>query len=477
MAKMFDLGWSDMAWRDGQEVVTNAGQIMVMRVQDSGVAIQEKDVADSRWSLRWMLFHHAREILRPYNVLRSEYRDWPKSYAPKLVFKLDSLEGDALRYPLGPLTFIAKEHKGRAVLGRDFSPVGAVDREPIFRVITCHQNLLKEVEVWRDSRNNGRALFHQVVKCGDFWRCPVCSHRITMGRRAEIGDIYNQVAGPGKGAAYLVTFTVPHTREDRLEDLLRQMLYARDRLADGAWGKRLTRPAGKTAKTQDRLGDLYIGRMRTLEITWSSSNGWHPHLHEMWVFEQEIPEARKGLFEKLPEAWADACEDWWLRRPGMNGVDMRRIFGNAEYLAKFGGEKRSWGAEYELAAGHGKTKSVGPWTLLENSMYGDMTSRAAFIEYAHALRAVSPSSVHVGGRLAYAIKQLGLTATDDEGLASRLGSDAELVATISSQEFRVIARHRAFDTFLRLVESAGSEVALDWVSRLTEQNPTDRLFT
>jgi hypothetical protein len=471
---VIDLGWSDLAWRDGQELVSDNGQVSVLKVLDGGVSVSDVDVSDSRYSMRWMLFHHVRDVLRGFREIRPEFVDWPVSYSSPFKYLVGhSLERSIRR---GPVYLERSVNKSKPVLGRDFSPIGKIDAEPSFRVMTCHQSLGSDVEVWRDCRSNGRAIFHQIVKCGDFWRCPVCSHRITMGRRQEIQDIYNQVAGPGKGVAYLVTFTVPHSREDRLEDLLRQMLYARDRLGEGAWGKRLTRPAGKTAKTQDRLGDLYVGRMRTLEVTWSSSNGWHPHLHEMWVFESEIPAHRLGLFSSLSDAWADACEDWWLRRPGSNGVDVRRIYGNAEYLAKFGGEKRSWGAEYELAAGHGKTRTVGPWSLLENSLYGDLVSRAAFVEYAHALKSVSPSSVHVGGRLAYAIKQLGLTASDDSDLASRLGSDAELIATISPAEFRAISRHQSFERFLRLVESGGVEVAQKWLASIVGQETSDRLF-
>lgn len=473
---MLDLGWSDLAWRDGQQVVTDGGSLQVLRITDAGPMLSDVDVADSRFSLRWMLFHHVREVLRPFWEWRAEYMDWPSAYAPRWVYELSEGIPPTISFPKGPVQLDRKARRSAAVQGRDFSPVGAVDREPMFRVQSCHGSLGGDVEVWRDGGKKGRALFHNVVKCADFWRCPVCSHRITMGRRREIADIYNQVAGRGGGVAYLVTFTVPHQRTDRLEDLLRQMLYARDRLADGAWGKSLTRPAGKTAKTAYRLGDLFVGRMRTLEITWSSVNGWHPHLHEMWVFEQEIPSDRRGLLERLPEAWADCCEDWWLRRPGATGVDVRRMYSNADYLAKFGGEKRSWGPEYELAAGHGKARTVGPWTLLENSMYGDEVARQAFIEYAFALKAVSPSSVHVGGRLAYAIKQLGLTASDDAQLAARLGSDAELLATLSRSEFRLIVQNRGFDLFLRLVESAGHEAALQWVRGLEARNPNDRLF-
>jgi hypothetical protein len=129
-----------------------------------------------------------------------------------------------------------------------------------------------------------------------------------------------------------------------------------------------------------------------------------------------------------------------------------------------------------LAAGHGKTKTVGPWTLLENSMYGDLESRRAFVEYAHALKAVSPSSIHIGGRLSYAIKQLGLTASGDTELSSRLGSDAELLATLTKQEFKLISNNFGFDTVLRLIENSGIDAARSWISGLSGHSQTQRLF-
>lgn len=473
---MLDTSWAHFAFRDGEQIIGDTGQIKVVKLTDSGLTFANIDESDSRFSLRWMLWHHARDILRQYWEWRPEFVDWPKKYAPKTKLILSDDVPDTLSWPRGPVSHRQKLNVSLPVLGRDYHPCGLQDREPVFRVLGCHQHLGGDVEVWRDAKKSGRALYHQVVKCGDFWRCPVCSHRITMGRRAEIANIYNQVAGRGQGAAYLVTFTIPHQKTDLLEDLLRQMLYARDRLGDGAWGKSLTRPAGKTAKTAYRLGDLYVGRMRTLEITYSSANGWHPHLHEMWVFSGEIPASRLSLFASLPDAWGDACQDWWLNRPGARGVDMRRMYGNAEYMAKFGAEKRTWGAEYELAAGHGKTRTVGPWSLLESSMYGDLSSRAAFVEYAHALKSVSPSSIHIGGRLAYAIKQLGLTASDDAELSSGLGSDAELLATLTKSEFKLIAQNSAYDFVLRLIESSGIQSAREWITKLENQNKNHRLF-
>ena len=61
---MFEF--SDLAWRDGQEVVTEAGELKVLRITNSGPLLSDFDIADSRISLRWMLFHHVREILSQF---------------------------------------------------------------------------------------------------------------------------------------------------------------------------------------------------------------------------------------------------------------------------------------------------------------------------------------------------------------------------------------------------------------------------
>jgi hypothetical protein len=248
---MLESSWSDFALRDGEQIVSDGGEIRVVRIgQSGGLSIANLDEADVRFSFRRMLWHHAREVLSQFWEWRPEFFAWNEKFAPQSKLVLADEVPATLSFPRGPVSFAQKQFSGPAVAGKDFHPCGAEDREPVFRVMTCHHNLSAgDVEVWRDSKKQGHSLFHKVVKCGDFWRCPICSHRITMGRRAEIAQIYNQVAGRGAGVAYLVTFTIPHQKTDLLEDLLRQMLYARDRLSDGAWGKSLTRPAGKTAKT------------------------------------------------------------------------------------------------------------------------------------------------------------------------------------------------------------------------------------
>lgn len=283
-----------------------------------------------------------------------------------------------------------------------------------------------------------------------------------MGRREELKQAFESLVVRG-GMGYLITLTVPHSRSDFLEDLLRQMLYARDRLNNSGWAKRVERKPGK--RSADRLGDKYVGRIRTLEVTFSVEAGWHPHLHELWVFNAPLSQVELSVFDGLPSAWADACEDWWLRRPSvLHGVDIRPIFNNAEYLSKFSLNERRWGLEKELASSGQKSKSHSPWALLELSMYGDRLARSKFLEYAQAMHSVQPSSIHVSGNLNYAIKQLGLTLRDDDTLSKIIESEAELLMEISVEDYRIISSKNLFTTVLRLAETGGPEAVRNFIN-------------
>lgn len=464
------LGWGGIPL-SGDRVIGEDGSVGVVKIDKLGnLTIVDPDVGLSRWALRWMLWRYARDLLRPYSRIVPEYRDWSDKYAPASRWDVEFRSGLAVvpGSVYRPLRLVPGK-PGAAVLGRDFDPIGRQDREPVFRVVKCHNGAGEAPEIWRGSGDAGqrRALFHKVQKCGEFWVCPVCSHRITMGRREELSSAFEHTVSRRGGVAYLVTLTVPHSRSDLLEDLLRQMLYARDRLANSTtFGKALKRAPGK--RTPGRLGHKYVGRIRSLEIKWSVDHGWHPHLHEAWIFAEPLTAAELSVFDALPDAWADCCEDWWLRRPGRNGSDVRQIFSNAEYLAKFEqSSERTWGAQYELAAGQGKS-GYGPWALLESAMYGDGLARSKFLEYAHAMRAVSPSSIHVGGKLNSVLRIAGQTLRGDDDLATRIESDAELITTLTKAQYRWITETGSFSTVLQLAE-AGADVLQDFLSQYVQE--------
>lgn len=450
-----NLGWG-AALRSGQRVVSEDGECRVIQFAGDAMALVEEDEAFDRHQLRWMLWHHARDLLRSYSELRAEYLDWP---GPAMVGTAQITRGESAKR--GGALKIVFPQSAKTLCRRDYHPLGKVDREPIYRVVKCHQSMGKPVEVWRKSGK--RALYHLVNKCGSYWQCPVCSHRIVMGRREELKQAFEALTGRG-GMGYLVTLTVPHSPANRLEDLLRQVLYAREHLNHSAWAKRVDRRPGK--RSPDRLGHKYLGRIRALEVTWSLTGGWHPHIHELWVFASMLDDIELRVFADLPSAWGDCCEAWWLDRPSEErGVDVRPIVSNADYLAKFGVNERRWGLEKELASSGHKSTSHGPWTLLELSMYGDDIARGKYIEYVRAMHAIQPSAIHVSQNLNYAIKQLGLTLRDDDTLSKVIESEAELLMELSVDDYRFIAANGLYSTILRLAETGGPDVVRDFINR------------
>lgn len=449
-----NLGWG-AALRSGQRVVSEDGECRVIQFAGDSMSLVSEDESWERHQLRWMLWHHVRDLLRPYSEFRAEFFDWP---GPAVVGTAQILQAESSKRR-GSLRIVLPK-KAKSLSRRDYHPSGKVDREPLFRVVKCHQLMGKPVEVWR--RTGKRALYHLVNKCGSYTQCPICSHRIVMGRREELKQAFEALTGRG-GMGYLVTLTVPHSPANLLEDLLRQVLYARELLNHSGWAKRVDRKPGK--RSPDRLGHKYLGRIRALEITWSLSGGWHPHLHELWVFSSELTDIELSVFSDLPSAWGDCCESWWLGRPSAErGVDVRRIVSNVDYLAKFGVSERRWGLEKELASSGHKTKSHSPWSLLELSMFGDEIARGKFLEYVRAMYAVQPSAIHISQNLNYAIKQLGLTLRDDDTLSKVVESEAELLMELSVEDYRFISANGLHSLILRLAETGGPEVVRNFIN-------------
>ncbi len=128
---MLDSSWSDLAFKEGEQIVGDSGQIKVVRLSEFGPVIANADEADSRFSLRYMLFH-------------PEFFDWREKFSPSTRLVMSDVVPATLLFPRGPVSFVTKQNSSAPVLSKDF-------------------HLKKSVP----------ALFHNIVKCGDFWRCPL----------------------------------------------------------------------------------------------------------------------------------------------------------------------------------------------------------------------------------------------------------------------------------------------------------------
>lgn len=104
-----------------------------------------------------------------------------------------------------------------------------------------------------------------VVSCGSVWACPRCSAVIGEHRAEELRVGLNECRRQG-GAVVLLTLTMQHTRDDKLDELW-----------DGAAGSWRQLVGGKPWLNFKAAAGV-VGTLRVVEVTHGAA-GWHVHLH------------------------------------------------------------------------------------------------------------------------------------------------------------------------------------------------------
>jgi hypothetical protein len=198
-----------------------------------------------------------------------------------------------------------------------------------------------------------------VQRCGSVWVCPACAPVVREKRAGEIDQAVRAWLDAGGGAAF-VTLTVPHHQGDALAKLLCVVMDAYNHVG----------------KSRDLIAfknrTKFAGQIRAIEVT-HGQNGWHPHLHALYLFERPLSADDCKLLEwYLFEAWANRVEAKGLGRPSReHGVDARPVTNAAEmagYLTKVQG---GWGAGLELArldVKKGRSGHRSPWQLWREFM-------------------------------------------------------------------------------------------------------------
>jgi len=204
---------------------------------------------------------------------------------------------------------------------------------------------------------DGHAHFHGIGSCGDVWACPVCSQRISEGRRGEVLHAMSEHRAAG-GVAVLLTTTFAHTRNDDLAGMVNGFTGA---LSDMKGGRAFK-------KIMDGLG--CIGKIRALEVTHSEANGWHPHSHEILFLEGAVtPERLQAAEGEIFQQWRKYAVKHGLGEPSReHGVDLKYRESDGENGQEaVGAYVSKWG--YELTYAHKKQGRQGgrsPWAILRD---------------------------------------------------------------------------------------------------------------
>lgn len=313
------------------------------------------------------------------------------------------------------------------------------------RCLRVRRGGVDHIEVLRTAATRS-AVYRGLQTCGSVWACPVCAAKISERRRVDLlaGIAAHQAAG---GVVLLLTLTHPHTRADRLADLLAGEQRALSRF----FGSR---------KAQELWADLgRVGHVRSWEVTHGRlrpvSFGWHPHFHILLFLDRDPGGHLCDWEERLFVVWANACRLGGLDAPSrFHGVKLDDGAKAGAYVAKIGLEDTAgsaWGLDAEMTKGHIKRSKDGetPFDLLRAVFVdrSDDQARSLVREYAAAFHGKRQLVWSRGLR-----ERLGLDAdsTDDE-VAAMTDEGAEVLGRLDAEEWRLVLR---FDVRGELLELA-----------------------
>lgn len=209
-----------------------------------------------------------------------------------------------------------------------------------------------------------------IRRCGSPWACLMCAPTVRERRAVEIDTGVRNHLDMG-GSALFVTNTLPHGKFDPLEPRLATIAEAQHYMLKGSgWQRR-----------RDALG--YVGAIRSVEITYGA-NGWHPHLHTLWLFDHHLTAGEvESLFDWAHSRWGSRVQQLGFGRINQHGLDVRPVHEAgelAQYLCKLEG---GWGVGLELA--RTDLKRNAPLSLLrEFALTGDLAPARLWQEYERA---------------------------------------------------------------------------------------------
>lgn len=299
--------------------------------------------------------------------------------------------------------------------------------------------------------------YGNILVCSRVWQCPICAYTVSEVKRKRLTAV---VAKCG-GYPVMVTLTIRHHAYTLLKALLDALIKAYHKVTAGAPYVRFTQKWG------------VIAYIRALEVTWGASNGWHPHLHVIFILQNEL------LDEQIDDFRAWFVERWLLSlsKFGFDGDELHAVdvkagdFYVKEYIAKFGRlprDPQNWTLEKELVRGHYKTSNgderVTPFGLLDAYLFSDNAQAGAlFREYSEVFKGRKQLQASKGF---WALGGFDAASDDDEQIAQELDNNPldEIFLSLDLRQWRFVLDNNIRGELLDVAQSATSgQVVLDWL--------------
>lgn len=326
-----------------------------------------------------------------------------------------------------------------------------------------------------------RVGFSGLQSCASVWACPVCSAKIQATRREELKLLVTWAVAQGYAVAF-GTVTLRHKKGQALADLWRAVSKCYTSVHNSARVSRLRKQLG------------VVGWVRALEVT-HGDNGWHPHLHVMWIYEngpdvRDVPQKdgedrrkwferataeSKAAFQEKLEELADAEFSIWERQVVKHGlgkplrdhyqlrmvsdasVEFSDYFAKGVYDPSVARSAKSM--SYEMSGNMSKAgRSKGsrtPWQILEDMLStGDADDLALWEEYELASKGKTALLWSNGLKALVGVGD----KSDEEVAEEEIGSEEDVLFAIGDW-----AEARTFGAgILNAVEKGGKQGGLDF---------------
>lgn len=306
-----------------------------------------------------------------------------------------------------------------------------------------------------------KASLSGVQTCSNPWGCPVCAPRIASQRGKEISYTNKAMLKMGH-VPIMLTLTARHNLESPL-------LWHKEKFKL-AWNK-LQRD-GSFKRLLKKLGIKH--RIKSVEVTWGSINGWHYHMHLLLYAHAD---ALKALSVDELENWIDKLKKRWLACLDAVGLDGDyehalnvKADGNvkAAYLAKLGLTGETTNTNFELSAGHNKGyKGRNIWSILRKASEGDEHSEALYLEYVKAM--TGDKWITWSNDLKDLV---GLDEMPEEEAAKQEDAPEtmEHLMDISDSEYLPVRKMRAYAELLEVAAiSRSEEIVRQWLVSLMKE--------
>lgn len=274
------------------------------------------------------------------------------------------------------------------------------------------------------SNDKGGLFFNGIANCGSYWRCPVCALKISENKKELLAGLISAHQDKNLSIGF-ITLTVRHGKFDRLMKSLNKIT-----------GNYRSFQQSRFFKNEKKVIGL-MGQVKTLEITYSFLNGWHPHLHILFFYDHnnttEIEKFQKEFISR------------WFKFSDNNGTlaaQNQKILTSdiSDYMAKYD-------ICSEMTKGQIKgSKGLTPFTALGKLALGDYEDinekrklYGIYSEYAEQTQ--GKHFVHISNSLRAEYKEF-LEEFDktDEEIVNETTID-EILLKISIPVWKKIAQH------------------------------------